>query len=87
MVAPQLPSSGWKVLYLEAFTRFLADPKNLAYAGSVSDWIVARREHGPPPDGLEAGDDFHLSRVQDTPVIAEYLIIEPEFLIICRQFR
>lgn len=87
MVAPQLPSSGWQILYLDAFTRFLAGSKNLPYAGPVSDWIVACRAFGPPPDGVEAGDDFYLSRVMDTPVVAEYLIVLHEFLIICKEFR
>ena len=55
----------------------------------MSDWIVSRRVlevRTAPSSGVEAGDDFHLSRVQDTPV-AEYLVIEHEFLIVCRQFR
>lgn len=38
-------------------------------------------------DGIETGDDFYLARILDTPVVAEYLVVPYEFLIICREFR
>ena len=87
MVAPQFPSSGWSIDYEAAFTRFISNPARLPYAGAVSDWIVSCRLIGPPADGLDTGDDFYLARVLDTPVVAEYLVIAFEFLIVCREFR
>lgn len=87
MVAPKLPSSGWRIDYEQAFTRFIGDPARLAYAGPVSDWIVACRLTGPPADGIAVADDFYLARVLDTPIVAEYLVIAFEYLIVCREFR
>ncbi|MGQ0804769.1 MAG: hypothetical protein ACT4PI_13020 [Actinomycetota bacterium] len=87
-VAPRLPSSGWRILYEEAFAAFLADERNLQHAGAVADWIVSCRANGPPAEGIDAGDDFHLSAVPGTrpQVVAEYLVIESEFLIIVKAF-
>lgn len=84
--APELPSSGWRILYLPAYQAFIGDSANLRYAGVVADWIVAVREHGPPPDGIEAGDDYHLSAIPGTSLTVEYLVIPSEYLVIVKQF-
>lgn len=84
--APDLPSSGWRVLYRQAFEAFFADAANLRYGGPVSDWIISCREHGPPEHGIDAGDDYHVSEVPGTPLIAEYLVIEAEYLVIIKRF-
>jgi hypothetical protein len=86
-VGPKLPESGWRILYEDALTAFLKDERNLELAGLIGDWIVACRRDGPPSHGIDAGDDLHLSPVMGTRVVAEYLVVEYEFMIVVREFR
>lgn len=86
-VAPRLPSSGWKILYEDALNNFLANAGNLEHAGAVADWVVACRKNGPPQHGVDADEDFHLSPIPGTRIVAEYLVIAAEFLVIVKEFR
>jgi hypothetical protein len=86
-VAPRLPESGWKVLYKDALTAFLADERNLEHAGAVAEWIERCRADGPPAQGIDAGQDIMLSALAGTRIVAEYLVVDFEFLIIVKEFR
>jgi len=45
------------------------------------------RTAGPPTERVGAGNDFYLSRVAGTSIVAEFLVLSSEQLIICKQFH
>lgn len=84
--ALELPRSGWRVNFDDAFKAFVLQPANLPHVGAVSDWIVAVRANDPPLDSISAGGDLHILSVPSAPVMAEYFIIEAECLVIMKRF-
>jgi hypothetical protein len=85
--APELPESGWHVLWDDAARRFIArHPANhLEHGGLVADWILKVRQEGPPPDRMEVREDLYISSV-GAHLIAEYLVVPAEYLVIVKDF-
>ena len=78
-VAPGLPSSGWKVLYKDAFKRWLdGNPSTLAIA-PVTEWIRECERFGPPIDARRVEEDRYVYRIELARVVVEYLVIVKDF--------
>jgi hypothetical protein len=85
--SPQLPETGWKVLYSDALTSWIQGAPSLLLVGPVTEWIHAVEVTGPPVDGVRAVDDLFIAPVGDTKITVSYIVIEYEFLVILKQIR
>lgn len=84
-VPPDHPD--WHVLYQDPLQAWLQREPPLLWITPVTEWVEGCKLAGPPPNARPISEDRFLDNVPGTNIVAEFLLVEYEYLIIVKEFR
>ena len=83
-VAPAFPETGWKVLFQDALTAWLAGGPGLTDVTEVMAWIQSCKLLGPSATSRDG--ELTSAVIPRTSVLARYLVVDHEFMVIVKNF-